>query len=386
MRFKMLFLGLWLALGASAAAQQGNMVLRQFNGVPSGSCATIQFAIDLTTGDFYDCFLGAWLKVNGGGGGSGTVTHTAGALILNQLVFGNGAADIAVGDLTGDVTTSGGKATTLATVATPGTGLKTTVNAKGLVTAVATAACADLSNGAASCSTDTTNAANISSGTLPAGRMPALTGDTTSTVNTVATTIANGVVTRAKEAADGRGWAFCGTASTATTTVGPVSASTCCSGGLCKQFMVMYQIIGYNGGTPIGRLLVANGTISTTARTNANSESEGVTAPSTQLGATAIPGLPLAVTASNIGRSGTCFIDGASGSLKTYNCTGTDGTPAIATAPTLFRAASFFSDLGTNLALANFQLTVYDGLTQTAASAQTFTAGTYLAVWGRNTD
>ena len=73
--------------------------------------------------------------------GTGTVTHTAGALTLNQLIFGNGGADIAVGDLTGDITTSGGKATTLATV-NSGPGLcgdathvcQVTTNGKGLVT------------------------------------------------------------------------------------------------------------------------------------------------------------------------------------------------------------------------------------------------------------
>jgi hypothetical protein len=38
---------------------------------------------------------------------------------------------------------------------------------------------------------DTTNAANISSGALPAGRLPALTGDVTTSIGTVATTLAN---------------------------------------------------------------------------------------------------------------------------------------------------------------------------------------------------
>ncbi len=46
--------------------------------------------------------------------GSGTVTHT-GALTAGQLLKGNASADITVGDLTGDVTTSGGMATTAKT-------------------------------------------------------------------------------------------------------------------------------------------------------------------------------------------------------------------------------------------------------------------------------
>ena len=44
------------------------------------------------------------------------------------------------------------------------------------------------------------SATEISSGTLPAARMPALTGDVTTTAGTVATTIANGAVTLAKMA------------------------------------------------------------------------------------------------------------------------------------------------------------------------------------------
>lgn len=48
-------------------------------------------------------------------------------------------------------------------------------------------ACGDLSDSANSCHVDTSNASNINSGTLDCTRLPALTGDTTSTVNTCST-------------------------------------------------------------------------------------------------------------------------------------------------------------------------------------------------------
>lgn len=80
----------------------GNAVLVHFNGAPSGSCFSFNVAEDDTTGNFYDCFLGSWFQVNGTGGtgGSGTVTHTLGALTLNAFVLGNGGADIKTGTAT----------------------------------------------------------------------------------------------------------------------------------------------------------------------------------------------------------------------------------------------------------------------------------------------
>ena len=132
--------------------------------------------------------------------------------------------------MTGDITSSG-CAATLATVATPATATKVTFNAKGLVT---------------SSGTTDVSSADIT-GVLKAAAEPAHTGDVTNSAGSLAMTIAAGAVTRAKEAADGKGWAFCGTATGATTTVGPVNASTCCNGGTCRQFQIYYNIEGYNG-------------------------------------------------------------------------------------------------------------------------------------------
>lgn len=236
--------------------------------------------------------------------------------------------------------------------------------------------------------TDTLTGKTIStSGTgnhiqIAAADLPTAVGASNTFLGTLnGSTVVFNAITRSVVDATAKGWQFIGTATGATTTVGPVTTAS-----TFQQYMVKYQIKGYNGGTPVGRFLCGTASISTTTLTNSFSISEGVTAPTTGAGGTAIPGLPLAVTLSNTQRSGTILIDGASGAVKVIDVIGNEQTPAVATAPTLFRGASFFSDLGTNLPLQRFQLTVYDTLTAVAVSAQTFNSGTYLTVWGRNND
>ena len=175
------------------------------------------------------------------------------------------------------------------------------------------------------------------------------------------------------------GWRFLGTATGATTTVGPVVWT-----GTYQQFMVKYIIAGYNGGTPVGRILFGAASISTTAATNATTLQTGSTTPVTT--AVSIPGAPLASLLAAIRRSGTMFVDGASGSFKTYEILGQSGDPSVSSVPVRFTAAGQFSDLGSDLPLQRMQLTVYDTLTTTTVSSQTFLTGTYISVWGKNND
>lgn len=188
----------------------------------------------------------------------------------------------------------------------------------------------------------------------------------------------SGSVLRAMLGVDAKNWQFLGFATGATTTVGPIIWT-----GQFQQIMFEYLITGYNGGTPVGRALFGAASISTTAATNGNGLMEGGTPNATSV---SVPGCPLATTLSAIGRQGWGFISGASGSLKQITIVGMNGTPAAGTSPVIFNGRSFFSDLGTNLLLQRLQLSVYDTLTATSLSAQTFNSGTFIRAWGRFND
>ncbi len=121
----------------------------------TGQC-TAQ-SVDLTQAGFVNGPL------RNGAGGTGTNSVLTGVL--------RGGNPFTASELSGDCTTSGSNALTCTSTA-------------GVLFA-------------SSATTDTTNASNISSSTLPAARMPALTGDVTSAVGTVATTISANAVTNA---------------------------------------------------------------------------------------------------------------------------------------------------------------------------------------------
>lgn len=166
-----------------------------------------------------------------------------------------------------------------------------------------------------------------------------------------------------------------GTANGATTTVGPVTWT-----GTFNTLYINYEITGYNGGTPVGRILVGAASISTTALTTGSSGYEGVAGTLTNM--LSIPGAPLAITLSSIGRAGTYHLFGRSGAIKRFWIEGQNGNASVSAASTLYRAVGNFSDLGTNLPIQRAQLTVYDALNSTSASAQTFNTGTTITVIG----
>jgi hypothetical protein len=305
---------------------------------------------------------------------SAAATDTAISRVsANNLGVGNGTAGNTSGTLTAQTLAVAGatSGTTSLVAAATASGSLTLPAATDTLIAKAT--------------TDTlTNKTISTSGTgnhirIAAADLPSAVGSSNTFLGTTdGTTVTFSNPARAALAADAKGWSFLGSATGSAVTIGPVVWA-----GSFRELMIKYTIKGYNGGTPVGRILFGVGSISTTALTNGSNISEGVTAPSA---CASIPGCPLAVSLTNIGRDGWIFVDGASGDLKSYHIIGQNGSPSVSSPPSLFRGTGSFSDLSTNLLLQRAQLTVYDTLVATAASSTAFTSGTTLWVWGRNGD
>lgn len=103
----------WFAFLASLQAFVGPLVASLASSTLLGRGSASSGAAQAITLGSGLAMTGTTLSASGTGG---TVTHT-GALTAGQIVLGNGAADITVGNLSGDVTTSGSAATTIAALA-----------------------------------------------------------------------------------------------------------------------------------------------------------------------------------------------------------------------------------------------------------------------------
>lgn len=142
---------------------------------PLDSDLTALAAISASNDDFIQRKAGAWINR--------TMAQLKTDLALTK-------SDVGLGNV--DNTSNATERAAIATLAN-----KTISGSSNTITNVSTASITGL---AASATTDTTNATNIASGTLNAGRLPALTGDVTSSAGSAATTIAAGSVTDDKGA------------------------------------------------------------------------------------------------------------------------------------------------------------------------------------------
>ena len=105
MRKFLLILILLLGLPVPLMGQRGNTVIRRFVGVPTGPCTFIMLAIDLSTGDLYDCDNGSWNKIGPGAAGAVEWDSINSPSVGNQsLTMANFLTDWVWGTATGTST------------------------------------------------------------------------------------------------------------------------------------------------------------------------------------------------------------------------------------------------------------------------------------------
>jgi hypothetical protein len=219
---RLVVFGLIVSLFAcvSARAQQGNAISIPFVGVPTGGCANgIMFAVDLANGAFYDCYGGNWNAVTGGGGSSAFSSLTSGTNNAAAMLVGTGASlgttgsgTIQASSVTG-LSVAGGKTLTvsnsLTLAGTDGTTMTFPGSSDTVVTLAATQTLSNKTFVAPALGTPASvNLANATN--LPAGALPAFTGDVTTSagasVNTLATVNSNvGTFTYPSVTVNGKG-------------------------------------------------------------------------------------------------------------------------------------------------------------------------------------